>query len=115
MTLGDGVIDALLVICAIAGERGDRTADLLEQGTDLCGIIRLRLVSAAATIRPVSASTPRCSLRQDRRVLVPCFSVSHSLAPHSFTPVLSTSRWMGSVPSCERGTSSVSARRLKVV
>src|SRR4051812_44549264 len=42
MTLGDGVIDALLVIRAIAGERGNSRVDLLEQGSDLGGIIRLR-------------------------------------------------------------------------
>src|SRR3954447_2341583 len=34
--------------------------------------------SSDATIRPVSASTPRCSLRQARRLRVPCFSTSHS-------------------------------------
>jgi hypothetical protein len=37
-------------------------------------------VSAAATIRPVSASTPMCSLRHDLRRLVPCFSTSLPLA-----------------------------------
>src|SRR5205085_3424639 len=50
------------------------------------------VVSAAATTRPVSASTPMCSLRHDRRRLVPCFSTSHSPAPDSFNPVLSTNR-----------------------
>ena len=53
-------------------------------------------VSSDATIRPVSASTPMCILRQDRRRLVPCFSISHSPAPHSFSPVLSTRRCTGS-------------------
>jgi hypothetical protein len=33
------------------------------------------LVNAEATIWPVSASTPRCSLRHARCPLVPCFSV----------------------------------------
>src|SRR5213592_17072 len=50
------------------------------------------VVSAAATTRPVSASTPMCSLRHDRRRLVPCFSTNHSPAPESFNPVLSTNR-----------------------
>src|SRR3712207_3240378 len=45
------------------------------------------VVSAEATIWPVSASTPRCSFRHDRRVRVPCFSTSHSPAPQSFRPV----------------------------
>src|SRR3954447_19592636 len=85
-----------------------------------------RSVSVAATIRPVLASTPRWSFLQDRRLLVPCFSTSHSPAPESFSPVLSTSRCMGPVsrpapppaPSpggFGRGTSSVSARRHRVV
>src|SRR3954447_20180221 len=39
------------------------------------------VVSSDATIRPVSASTPMWSLRQDRRTLVPCFSISHSPGP----------------------------------
>src|SRR5258706_10015762 len=54
------------------------------------------VVNAAATIRPVSASTPMCSLRHDRRRLVPCFSTNHSPAPDSFNPVLSTNRCTGS-------------------
>src|SRR4051794_10745906 len=65
-------------------------------------------------IWPVSASLPRCNLRQDRRVFVPCFSTSHSPAPHSFRPVLSTSRCTGSVPDRGRETSNVAARRLRV-
>jgi hypothetical protein len=47
------------------------------------------VVSAAAMIWPVSASTPMCSFRHDRHRLVPCFSTSHSPAPDSFNPVLS--------------------------
>src|SRR3954463_6974016 len=47
-------------------------------------------VSMAATIWPVSASRPRCILRQDRRDLLPCFSTSHSPGPQSLRPVLST-------------------------
>ncbi len=65
---------------------------------------------------PVSASKPMRSLRGDRRILVPCFSSSHSPAPQSFRPVLSTRRCRGS-PSLRgrgRGTSSVSARRHRV-
>jgi hypothetical protein len=82
-----------------------------------------RPVTAAATIWPVSASTPRCNFRQDRRVLVLCFSISHSPALRSFGPVLSTSRCTGSaqlsapalLPGRGRGTSRVAARRIRVV
>src|SRR4051812_33069433 len=35
------------------------------------------------------------SLRHDRRLLVPCFSTSHSPGLQSFSPVLSTSRCTG--------------------
>src|SRR3954470_4462843 len=55
-----------------------------------------RPVSAAATIWPVSASTPRGNFRQDRRLQEPCFSTSHSPGPHSFSPVLAPSRCTGS-------------------
>ena len=63
---------------------------------------------------PTSRQFPRpiSRLRQDRRVLAPCFSTSHSPAPQSFRPVLRKGRWSAS-PSrrgCGRGTSSVSAR-----
>src|SRR3712207_7650703 len=44
------------------------------------------VVGAEAAIRPVSASTPRCGFRHDRRVFVPCFSTSHSPAPRSLSP-----------------------------
>src|SRR4051795_20394 len=85
-----------------------------------------RSVRVAATIRPVSASTPRWSFLPDRRFLAPCVSSSHAPAPQSFSPVLSTSRCMGpvsrpaplSAPSPRgfgRGPSSVSARRHRVV
>jgi hypothetical protein len=36
-----------------------------------------------------------CILRQARRLLVPCFSISHSPGPQSRRPVLSTSRCTG--------------------
>src|SRR5438309_1052087 len=72
------------------------------------------VVSAAATTRPVSASTPMCSLRHDRRRLVPCFSTNHSPAPDSFNPVLSTNRCTGSALDGGRVTANVSARRLSV-
>src|SRR5271165_2123178 len=55
------------------------------------------LVTSTATISPLTASTPICSLRQDRRRDVPCFSTSHSPAPPSFSPVLSTSKCSGPV------------------
>ncbi len=63
------------------------------------------------------ASSPMCSFFQARRVFVPCFSISHSPAPHSFRPVLSTSRCTGSRPVLRRScaTSNVSALRHRVV
>ena len=63
----------------------------------------------------MSASVARWSLFHDRRRLVPCFSTNHSPGPQNFSPVLSTSRCTGSLPAFGRGTSSVSARRLRVL
>src|ERR1700730_16454585 len=68
------------------------------------------LVSSAAMICPVSASTPIWSFLQDRRVLVACFGTSHSPGPQSLSPVLSTSRCSGSLPGRGRDTGNVSPR-----
>ena len=38
MARGDTAVDTLLIIRAIAGERGDRAVDLVEHGTDLRAI-----------------------------------------------------------------------------
>src|SRR5437773_7430902 len=35
----DRAVDAVLVVCAIAGERGDGTINLVEQGIDLRAVI----------------------------------------------------------------------------
>jgi len=48
-------------------------------------------------ILSVSASTPMWSFRRTTR-LAACFSTSHSPGPQSLRPVLSTSRWTGSLP-----------------
>ncbi len=52
-------------------------------------------VSVAAAIRRVPVSILMCRARQERRFLAPCFSIGHSPGPHSFSPVLSTSRCGG--------------------
>src|SRR5690349_1550543 len=75
----------------------------------------------AATIWPGSASLPMWSFFQDRRDLLPCFSISHSPGPQSLRPVLPTNRCMGSAPvpasvlllDRGRGASRVAARRLR--
>src|SRR3954471_3054694 len=52
-----------------------------------------RPVSAAATIWPVSASTPRCNFRQDRRVREPSFSRARG----NFRTVVARGRMLPSV------------------
>jgi hypothetical protein len=42
------------------------------------------VISSAARISPVSASIPIGNFRQERRVLVPRFSISHSPVPQNF-------------------------------
>ena len=39
MTLGDGTVDAGLIVGSIADERGEWSCDLIEQGLDLLAII----------------------------------------------------------------------------
>ena len=89
--------------------------DPVEQGADLEAVVGSLSVSTEAMIRPVSASAARCRFFHDRRRLVPCFSTSHSPGPQNFSPVLSTSRCSGALPAFGRGTSSVAARRLRVL
>src|ERR1700746_4172895 len=113
---GSGLaVDAVLVVCPIAGQRRCGIINLVEQGTDLrAGSSTSLVVNAAATIRPVSASTPMCSLRHDRRRLVPCFSTNHSPAADSLHPVLSPIRCPGSALDGGGAPASLSARRLRV-
>ena len=117
MALGDRAVDVVPVVRAVAGERGDRARRPGRARGRPASRRRPRWpVSSTASIRPVSASTPRCSLRQDRRVFVPCFSTSHSPGPHSCRPVLSTSRCTRlRCRSVAAAPPSVSARRLRVV
>src|SRR6202011_1867759 len=71
MTLTDLTVDIVPIIGAVAGKRRNRARNLLQQGTDLRAVPPTSLlVSSAAMICPVSASTPIWSFRQDRRVLV---------------------------------------------
>jgi len=69
MRLGDGGGDAVLVVCTVAGERGHRSRHLMDKRPTSAPSSTSLVVSAAATICPVSASRPMCRLRQDRRVL----------------------------------------------
>ena len=121
MALGHAGVDAILVIRTVGGERRHRPCDLVEQGIGLRCVVHV-LGGQRGGHDPASAGVhaqvqhaPRPACRRP-----PCFSSSHSPLPHSFRPVLSSSRCMGSPPALApafpgRGTSSVAARRLKVV
>src|SRR5271156_3358583 len=67
MTISDAGVDALLIIRAVAGERGDRTINLIEQGTDLRAVVnivggqRRRDDLASVRINPNVQFTPRGS------------------------------------------------------
>jgi hypothetical protein len=39
MTLGDGIVDVLLIVGSIANKRGEWSCDLVEQGPNLRAII----------------------------------------------------------------------------
>ena len=81
-----------------------------DQRTDIgCFMGRVANLERSNAGSEPTASKPMCSLRQERRLLVPCFSTSHSPGPPSFSPELSTSRWIG--PPVARGCAG-SSRRL---
>jgi hypothetical protein len=62
---GDLAIDTWRIICAVAGERGDGTINLIEQGTDLRAVVdmvggqRRRDDLASVCINPDVQFTPR--------------------------------------------------------
>src|SRR5207302_7898864 len=97
MAGSDLAVDAVLVVCAIAGQRSDGIINLVEQGTDLRAVIDI-IGGQRRRDDPAGVGTDTdvlCSLRHDRRRFVPCFSTGHSPAPDSFSPVLSTIRCTG--------------------
>jgi hypothetical protein len=115
MALGNRLADQVLIVGAVGGEASHGIGDLLEQSVSHRGIVDILPGHRDATISPLAALTPICSLRQERRRDVPCFSAKHSPAPQSFSPVLSTSKCSEPAPALRScGTSSVLARRLKV-
>ena len=63
---------------------------------------------------PLNEAIRATTLIAALQVRVPCFSSSHPPDPHSFSPVLSTSRCTGAEPGRGRAISSASARRLRV-
>src|SRR5215469_11857825 len=109
----DLAVDAVPIVRSIAGERSDGIVNLVQQGSDLRAVIQIiggqrrRDDSARVGIDTDVQFAPR-------RRLVPCFSTSHSPAPDSFNPVLSTNRCIGSSLDGGPATASVSARRLSV-
>jgi hypothetical protein len=117
MAPSDGGGDTILVVCAVGGERRHRPWHLVEQGADLNTVVDVFVGQRCCDDLPGAGIQADVRLRQDRRLLAPCFSTSHSPAPQSFRPVLSTGR-CGGLPSLRtrgRGTSGVSARRLRIV
>lgn len=71
MALGDSGVDAVLDVSAIADECGHGTGNLMGKAPTSAPSRTSLAVSEAATICPVPAFMPRCSLRHDRRVRVP--------------------------------------------
>src|SRR3954469_364065 len=73
MTLEDGVIDALLIICTVTGERGNETVDPRHATERVCaarrpGCVRDHL-AARSSSRLRRRSAARSALRQTRRSL----------------------------------------------
>jgi hypothetical protein len=77
MTLSNSLGDLILIVGAVGGKRSTWIGDLVEQSVSHRCIVDILADNATATISPLSASMPICSLRQDRRRYVPCFSTNH--------------------------------------
>src|SRR4051794_40563711 len=109
----DSLVHPVLIVGAVSREGCDRVSDLVEQHTGQRGVIDLFSAQLNCSDPATFGIMPMCSLRQDRRREVPCFSTSHSPAPWSFSPVLSTRRCNGPVPHRRSGGMlSVLLRRL---
>src|ERR1700756_6039153 len=103
MTLSDALVHFVLIVGTVSRERRDGIGDLVEQRARPRGVIDLfpgQLNRENFTALGIEAIS---SLRQDRRRDVPCFSTSHSPAPPSFRPVLSTSKCSGPGPDRRSG------------
>src|SRR5438270_5223910 len=107
MTGSDRAVDAVLVVCAIAGERGDGTIDLVEQGTDLRAVIDIIGGECRGDDPTRVGIDADVQLAPRPAPAVACFSTNHSPAPDSFNPVLSTNRCTGSALDGRRVTVSV--------
>lgn len=83
---------ALPVIGAVGRDLAYCMFDPIKQWANLGWVIYVLLCQHRATIRPVLASTARCSFLQLRQDFWPRFSCSHSPAPKTFSPVLSINR-----------------------
>src|SRR5215213_3213051 len=114
VTLSHIVVNAFLIVCPITGERGDGISDLIEQGTDLGAIINvvrgqhhrddLARISIDPEMQFAPGPAPAGAVLLDQPLA----------GAANFRPVLSTSRCTDSPPGRGRGTSNVSARRLRV-
>jgi hypothetical protein len=92
MMFGDRLINPVLIVIAVGGEGTDGIGDLVEKRINHRTIIDFFLAHFDGDDLAAGGIDAVCSLRHERRRDVPCFSTSHSPAPPSFRPVLSTSR-----------------------
>src|ERR1700732_4678811 len=114
MTLADLTVDIVPIVRPIASKRRNRARNLLKQGTDPRAVIDilagqlggddLSSVGVHPDMELSPGPTRPCGLRL----------TSHSPGPQSLSPVLSTSRWTGSLPGRGCDTGNVSPRRLMV-
>ena len=123
MARGDPAVDTFLIIRAVAGQRGDRSVDLVEQGADLRGIIGIPVgqhrcddlpgagIHADVQLSPRPARAGAVLL--DQPFAGP--TQAQAGAVHQQVHGLGIAARSVLPDRCGRGTSSVAARRLKVV
>ena len=80
-----------MIQSSVTRERGHGTTDLVEQRPDLRGIIDATIGQRGGHDPAAGRIHADMQGPHERRLLVPCFSSSHSPGPPSFKPVLSTS------------------------
>jgi len=89
MALGDAIVDAILIVAAVAGERGHRARDLVEQGTGLGRIVhvlggqRRGHDPAGAGVHAKMQGPPRPACRRPVFLQQPLPSAGIPLAPRA--------------------------------
>ena len=101
----DGGMAVEAVVGLVGADRGDRRVDGGEQALELGAVVGLaRGQGVGDAARRSGCPRARCSLRQTRRLSLPCTRTFHSPSPWTLSPVASMARCSGPPPAAARAS-----------